>query len=64
MGTNSSKYDSEARYNAMTTKDLVALRDWWDTRLKEHDFPLGREEVARIRMKIAERIGKPSRVGQ
>jgi len=58
MGNNSSKWDREAHYAGKTTKELEALRDWWLVRLKEHDHAIGREELAYIRMLIAERIGR------
>lgn len=57
MGTNSSKFDREAYYNAMSTKELEGLRDKWLKWQAERDGALIREELAYIRMKIAERIG-------
>lgn len=59
MGNNSSKYDGVAVLKAMTTKQLEVTRDFWIEALKKHDSEAGRNELAIIRMLLAERIGKP-----
>lgn len=59
MGTNSSTWDRQAYYAAMTLRELEVKRDWWIQQLAKHDSAIGREELAHIRMLIAERIGKP-----
>ena len=58
MGNNSSKWDREAHYKAMTTRQLEDLRNWWRERISLNDFGRSREELAHIEMLIAERIGK------
>lgn len=58
MGNNSSKWDRQAHYAALTTRQLEEKRDWWIQVLKQHDYAAGREELAYIQLQIAERIGK------
>jgi hypothetical protein len=58
MGNNSSKWDREAYYRAMTMRQLEEKRDWWRVQLKKHDYASGREELAHIELLIGERIGK------
>ena len=56
MGTNSSKWDEDAHLNAKTTRELEELLKWWQAR-----EPIGSvavRQIAIIKMKIAERIGK------
>jgi hypothetical protein len=56
VGTNSSKWDRDAHYAAMTMRELEAKRDWWIASIAKHDFAASREELAHIRMLIAQHI--------
>lgn len=58
MGNNSSKWDRNAHYKAMSTRKLENLRDWWLERLNKQENTVARNELELIRLYIAERIGK------
>ena len=59
MGTNSTKWDNDAHLNAKTTRELEELLKWWQSpERSQHCLPLINEQIAVIKMKIAERIGR------
>lgn len=60
MAYNSGKFDKDAHYAAMTTKQLQELIVFWKKRISEHltHHPVAHEELAVVQMKLAERIGR------
>ena len=64
MGYNSSKFDKDAHYASKSTKELERLVVWWENAINEflcrNDKPhnMAINELAIIKMKLAERIGK------
>lgn len=58
MGNNTKPYDHDAQLNAKTTRELEELRKWWEERKGGPADTLAREQIALIKLKIAERIGR------
>jgi hypothetical protein len=60
MGYNSSKFDKDAHYAAMTTKQLEELIAFWKKRISEHAIyhPIAHNELSLVQRKLAERIGR------
>jgi len=60
MAYNSSKFDKDAHYAAMPTKQLQELITFWKKRISEHvnHHPRAHNELALVQMKLAERIGR------
>jgi hypothetical protein len=65
MGYNSSKFDKDAHYAAKTTRELEQLVVFWEEAIEKwqdhnpdrpHNSAI--EELAIVRMKLAERIGR------
>lgn len=58
MGNNSSKWDRQAHYDAMTMAELEAQKTFWEEVLVKHPYPAANEELEFVRLQIAERIGR------
>jgi len=61
MGNNSSKWDNIVHIKSRTNKQLEDLKVFWEEHLKKYDWAICREQLALVKLEIAERIGKPSR---
>ena len=65
MGYNTRKFDKDANYAAMTTKELEKLVVFWEKAVSEYDVVRFKgqpnhwiNELSIVKMKLAERIGK------
>lgn len=59
MGTNSSRFDKDEHYAAMSAKQLESLVVFWTKAVADHpQHKIANEELALVQMKLAERIGR------
>ena len=60
MGYNSSKFDKDAHYASKSTKQLEELVKFWETSIAHYrgTHTVGINELAIVKMKLAERIGR------
>jgi len=59
MGTNSSKFDKNEHYDAMSANQLKDLIAFWTESVKKYpQHKIAIEELGLLQMKLAERIGR------